>query len=229
LRMGRLMVEAGRPLVDTVLSFAPAAPGSVHGQWLAHVLLYAAYALTGEAGLRLFAGGIVALAFGMIVLAGQAHDGSARTSALGALLALFISANNLALRAQLFSYLLFAVTYLLLTLRQRHPRGLFALPVVFALWANLHGAFLIGLLLVGLYAADALLHAMVAAPRGQPSGWREPARLCAVLAASVLAAMLNPLGPSVYTYVWSIASYASSKTLIPEWQPTTIQDFGGQA
>jgi hypothetical protein len=50
-----------------------------------------------------------------------------------------------------------------------------------------------------------------------------------MLGLSALAAGLNPLGPTVYTYVWSIASYASSKMLIPEWQPTTIQDFTGQA
>jgi hypothetical protein len=232
LTMGRLMVAARRPLVDTVLSLAPAEPGSVHGQWLAHVLLYAAYALGAESGLRLFAGGIATLAFGLLVLAGQALGGTARTSALGALLAVFVAANNLGLRAQLFSYLLFAVVYLLLTLRHRHPRALFALPLVFALWANLHGAFLMGLLLVSLYAGDALLEALTAAfaaSRGQAAVWREPGVLFAVLAASILAAACNPLGPGVYTYVWSIASYASSKTLIPEWQPTTIQDFGGQA
>src|SRR3954451_14724906 len=87
LTMGRLMVEVRRPLVDAVLSFAPAAPGSVHGQWLAHVLLYGAYALTGETGLRLFAGAIAASTFGLLMVTGRALGGSTRTTALGALLA----------------------------------------------------------------------------------------------------------------------------------------------
>ena len=229
LTMGRLMVEAGHPLVDTVLSFAPAAPGSVHGQWLSHVLVYAAYAVGGDLGLRLFAGGIAALTFGLLIAVGTLRGGTPRTTAVGALLVVFVAANNLGLRAQLFSYLLLALVYLLLTVRQRHQQTVFVLPIVFAVWANLHGAFLMGLALVGLHAADATLDGLAATWAKRPFGWRAPIRLWAMLGLSALAAGLNPLGPTVYTYVWSIASYASSKMLIPEWQPTTIQDFTGQA
>jgi hypothetical protein len=212
-----------------VLSFAPAAPGSVHGQWLSHVLLYGAYALGGDLGLRLFAGAIAALTFGLLLLIGRLLRGTPRTTAVGALLAAGIAANNLGLRAQLFSYLLLALVYLLLTLRRQHPRAVYALPIVFALWANLHGAFLTGLALVGLHAGDALLDGVVAAWQKRPFVRGGIGALWAMLGASALAAGLNPLGLTVYTYVWSIASYASSKTLIPEWQPTTIQDFTGQA
>jgi hypothetical protein len=229
LSMGRLMIETGRPLVDTVLSFAPAAPGAVHGQWLSHVLLYAAYALGGDLGLRLFAGGIAALTFGLLLAVGTLRDGTTRTTAVGALLAVFIAANNLGLRAQLFSYLLLALVSLLLTMRQRHPRAVFALPIVFAIWANLHGAFLMGLALLGLHAADETLDGLTAAWATRPFAWRGPLRLWAILGLAVLAAGLNPLGLTVYSYIWSVASNGSNTALISEWQPTTIQDFTGQA
>jgi hypothetical protein len=223
------MVEARRPLVDAVLSTAPAAPGSVHGQWLSHVLLYAAYALTGETGLRLAVGLLAALVFGLVMAAGSALGGTPRAVALGALLASGVAANNLGLRAQVFSYVLFALVSLLLVWRHRYPRALYGIPLVFAAWANLHGAFLTGLILIGLHAAHAALGAIVARLKGQPASWRDPLSLLVVLALSVLATSLSPLGVGVYPYVWSIATYSSSKTLIPEWQPTTIQSYAGQA
>jgi hypothetical protein len=130
LAMGRVLVERGTPFVDVVFGVAPAEPGVVQGQWLALMLLYGVYSLFGEIGLRLFAGGLAALAFGLLVLAGTARGGTARTSALGALLATFIAANNLATRAQLFSFALFALVYLLLASRRRHPRGLYAIPIL---------------------------------------------------------------------------------------------------
>jgi hypothetical protein len=229
LTMGRLMVEARRPLVDAVVSFGPVAPGSVQGQWLSHVLFYAAYALTGEAGLRLLAGALAALAFGLVLAAGRVLGGSPRTAALGTILAALMAANNLGIRAQLFSYVMFALVGLLLALRRRHPRSVSAIPLVFALWANLHGGFLAGLLLVGLYAADAVLTVVLARWRGEPAPLGEAVRLGGIVALSVLATALSPLGLAVYPYVWSIATYASSKTLIPEWQPTTLDGFAGQA
>lgn len=225
LTMGRLMVEARRPLVDAVVSFGPVAPGSVQGQWLAHVLQYGAYALGGEIGLRLAAGVVAALAFGLVMAAGRIVGGTPRTVAFGALLAVVAVANNLGLRAQLFSYAMFALVYLLLALRHRHPRVLSALPIVFAVWSNLHGAFLAGLLLIGLHAAVETLEVVA----GRPQRWREPLGLVVVLGLSVLATSLSPLGFGVYPYIWSIASYSASKSLIPEWQQTTLQDYAGIA
>jgi hypothetical protein len=118
--------------------------------------------------------------------------------------------------------------YLLLASRRRHPRGLYAIPIVFAAWANLHGAFLLGLILIGAHAADEVLIALTAHLRGQPTSWHHSLRLIVVLGLAVLATLLSPIGTGVYGYVWGTASL-SNVGLVGEWQATSIQTFAGRA
>ena len=89
-------------------------------------------------------------------------------------------------RPQLFTLALVpAVFDLLLAVRlERRPRLLWILPPLFVLWGNLHGAFAIGLVLVTVFAIEAVLV--------RESALRRP--LVLALAASVVASALNPAG-----------------------------------
>ncbi|MDQ1432057.1 MAG: hypothetical protein QOF40_2659 [Actinomycetota bacterium] len=103
------------------------------------------------------------------------------------------------LRPQVFSLLLLLVTVTLLARRR------FAwLPVVFLLWANLHGAVVIG----GLVVAVALVTAWV---------WdRRCARPLAICAAvSAVAVFLTPLGTGILGLVFGMSNEAD----IAEWEP----------
>ena len=88
------------------------------------------------------------------------------------------------------------------------------LPLM-CVWANLHGGFIIGLLLIGPLA----LEAMAAAP----ALWRATlARWGAFALSSVGAAMLTPHGPAGLLFPFQLAGLAELSN-IGEWQPT---DFG---
>ncbi len=82
-----------------------------------------------------------------------------------------------------------------------------ALILLFALWANLHGGFVIGLL---------LLSATVACDWFQSREWRS--RLLALFALlALLASFLNPYGPSVYRALLLVQSRTFET--IQEWKP----------
>ena len=96
----------------------------------------------------------------------------------------------------LFSILFFAVELLLLLQSRRCSdlRPLFWLPVLFFLWANLHGQFLNGLLLLGLYLAaevtEFLLH--ISGVSWVPAPAHSLAKVSAIAGLSVVATLLTP-------------------------------------
>ncbi len=62
---------------------------------------------------------------------------------------------TLLIRPQSFSLLLFVLLHAVLTHADQDRRLLVIPPLMMALWANLHGGFAIGLLLIGAFAAAA--------------------------------------------------------------------------
>lgn len=226
LALGRLEVQAGRPL-DTVLAHAPAVADHPNGQWLAQVLLYLLYAAAGPVGVRTATALLIGSAFGLVLATARVAGGTPRLAACAVLLGALLAGSNFTVRSQVFSYVLFAWLALALQLAPRHPRLLLALPPIVALWANLHGAFLFGLILIALHLAGEIGEAVMA--RGRTGSWdlARVGRLGLVLLGSAVAAGLNPLGAKVYTYVLGAAGDLSARGLIAEWQPTTLQDPTG--
>ena len=119
-------------------------------------------------------------------------------------------------RPQVASYLLFSVLLLVLTVARTRPRWLALLPLLFLVWANVHGSFLAGL---GVLALDLVLSA-VPFRRGRlavvtplplrPGG--------AALGASFLATLCNPHGAGLLTYAWKVTSAPQLTAWITEWQ-----------
>ena len=97
-------------------------------------------------------------------------------------------------RPHLVTYLFFALTLERLDdvrAGRRPSRALWILPPLFALWANLHGGFLAGLALVGIYAAVTLVEALV---RREPAARGTAIVFAAVAVAVFVATLANPVG-----------------------------------
>jgi len=125
-------------------------------------------------------------------------------------------------RPQVVSYLLVALLFLLLTLGHRRRAVLVAVPVLFALWANLHGSFLLGLLVLALevvaaHAPRRLGRLAVADPLGRRDS-------ITVLAASLAATFVNPFGPGVYRSAFGVTFNPTVRRLIGEWQSPDFHD-----
>jgi hypothetical protein len=110
-------------------------------------------------------------------------------------------------RPQLFSLLLFAAMLLALTAFDRgRRRAVLALPVLFALWANFHGGFLVGLGVLAAWLSVRLLQ--------NPRSW--PTYLATGLAA-LAATLLNPYGPGLWRFLWDTVDFG--RPMISDWQP----------
>ena len=139
----------GIPSVDT-WTFTAAGLPWFDQQWGAQVVLSVIFQVAGWTGLALLRGGLVALIFGCLFEIGRRRDLGLRRSAWLALAAFVVCAPALALRPQLGGMALFAATLLIVSDRRAHPARLWIVPVLVAAWANIHGSFFLGPLVLGL-------------------------------------------------------------------------------
>jgi hypothetical protein len=175
-------------------------------QWLSEWLIFRLQQL---GGLQL-----VSLAYALLLAGALAPLAWAcRGRALGATLGAWLVFSGAAVcvlqpRAAGFSLLAFTLVLAIVQASQRRRRVLLLLPPLFALWANLHGAFAAGLLLLGLLALAAALE-------------RRPwLSLAAAAAGGAAALVLTPLGAGLLDYMREIASNRALPLLTNEWLPT---------
>jgi hypothetical protein len=209
-RFGAEIVRHGGVIrLDPFTYTVPGAPWMNH-EWLSQVLLYAAYAGGGGPGLWLLklAVGLATAAF----LAGRVRRETASPWIWGPLLllALAVLSRGFAIRPQIFSYCALA------GLLWRLDRGVapvpswWALPLLFVLWANLHGAFILGLGALALWGANAL--AVDRPSRG---------RVVLVCLLALVATLATPFGWQLLSY---IAGELTVEHPITEWQPVSFTD-----
>jgi len=204
LKSGRYIEENGLPRND-VFTYTAASYRWVNHEWLAQVTLWRVYRLgevEGLGGVRaviVFKAAWIAaayLAFGGFL--GRAA-GVPAAGALAAAMTAALSRRTLFPRPPFLTYGLLALTYAALLAGRRRgtaPGWLLLLIPLFALWANLHGGFLAGLVVVGAFWLEAVADWALAAWRLEPTA---PARralgwMSAVLAGCVLATAATPYG-----------------------------------
>jgi hypothetical protein len=133
-------------------------------------------------------------------------------------------------RSWLFTILFFALTLdVVLDLREGKPNSLtWFLPAVYALWANLHIEFVVGLALLSLACVAPVLDRLCgwgqsgdnARAAGSPA-WR---RLALLTAACALTTLVNPYGINIYRPVLELPTQRSVFYLVEELQSLTFRN-----
>lgn len=125
-------------------------------------------------------------------------------------------------RPWMFSILLFTLELdiLMRVRRTGRLRELAWLPLIFALWANLHIEYVYGLAIAGL----ALLESLVATRRRSPEGFVPPLAMAGALAASGLATLANPFGWRIYAVVYDLVVHGGGTEHISEMQAIPFRD-----
>jgi len=178
----------------------------LRGQWLGQVMLYELF----DHG-----GSISVVAMRALLLTGCLGLLFWRARRLGAATwaswAVLIPSGMLALgftneRPQLFSYLLAALLFFAIENHERNRARLWlwTLPLIAVLWANIHAAFLLAVVLLPLYVAALWLQA-----RQQRKDFRALHGGFALATLAFLAAtLLNPNGLTTYAYLFSLEGSA---------------------
>ncbi|MCX6550983.1 MAG: hypothetical protein NTY02_08265, partial [Acidobacteria bacterium] len=226
LKAGQFMVETRSVLDYDRYTFTIASRPFVNIHWGSQVAYYLVY-LIGQVPLIVFVHAVaVGLAFALVCAVAWHRTRDGRVAAITTLVAFIVGTPGLALRPQGFSICLLAVTVWLLERRRA-----WVLPPIFLCWANLHGAFPLGLFVIAAYAlcpGPDLIGGGRLVPRAAPvpTVWRPDLPLLAVLAASGAATLITPWGVHLFPAVLA-AEAASRSAGIAEWEPLSLLSAPG--
>ena len=209
LRFGLDMLASRSLPVQDPYSFTSDRPWVNH-EWLAELLTATAYTALGPAGLVALKVAVIAV-IGAILFAIAREEGADPLARdVFVVLTLFATyTRTQVVRPQLFSVAIFCVVLYLLRRYSRGSSGsLWGVPVCFAAWVNLHGGWIVGLGAVG---------AWMAADAWQRGSLRHARTLAAAAALTVLATLLNPYGPGLWSFVAETVRF--ERPDITDWKP----------
>lgn len=209
LAAGRLILDGGIPTADPFSWTAPGTPWVVQS-WLAA----GAYALAerlggGHAVLALQASLTVVLALLVVRLTSGLPSLVPRVALVG--LALGVGTGAWAERPFLFGLVAIGLTLLVV---ERGGRGAAWLLPLYAVWANVHGSFPLGLVLLATVAVGARLDRDDAKPVLRALAWAT---------GGTLLAALGPLGPGVLLFPLELLGRNEVLARVVEWRSPAFQ------
>jgi hypothetical protein len=200
-----------------VYSFTMRGQPWISTQWLAQVIYAKAYAVAGWSGPVVLAASAIAATFALLAKF-LSRRLSESTTLVFIAAALALTVPHLLARPHVLAMPLMIawVAGLIAAADRREAPSYFLLPLM-ALWANLHGGFVFGLILVAPIALDAVVSAERALRKSLALRWM-------VFALAALAAScLTPYGWNSLLASQKILELGSALPLIMEWKPA---DFG---
>jgi hypothetical protein len=200
-----------------VFSFTMRGQPWISTQWLAQVLFAKSYALFGWSGPVVLSSAAIAATFALFAKFVSRHLSESTTLVFVAA-ALALTVPHLLARPHVLAMPVMVawVAGLIAAADRRAAPSFWLLPLM-ALWANLHGGFVFGLVLVGPIALDAIVSAGVPARKTLMLRW------AAFGIAALIASWCTPYGWNALLASRKILELGSALPLIMEWKPA---DFG---
>ncbi|HTN77504.1 MAG TPA: hypothetical protein VL096_19735, partial [Pirellulaceae bacterium] len=228
INFGRWMAQhQSLPAIDPFAA-APSEVVVTHNAWLSQLLGYETLATLGLEGLVLAHATLATLAVGLMVLAIR-QRGVPLCWAIAGGVAYYVLALPIVgtIRPQLFG-MVGAPLVLLACAQLPEKRGpLVWLPLLFLLWANLHGSFAMGMVMLGACCIGTTWRIF-----GETGNLKQTAvdvrcvRVWAALFLSMLAASINPLGPGIFINVLTFGNHVALAD-ISEWRSLALVSFSG--
>jgi hypothetical protein len=218
------------PTTDT-FSYTTNHHAYIPHEWLSQVLIYGAYRWGGYPGLMLWLCSFtsVLLIAGYILC--SVYSGNAKVAFLGAMTIWLFATIGLAIRPHIVGYLLLIFELLILHMgRSRDPRWFLALPLLFAVWVNSHGSFLLGIILSGTALFSSFFEFRIGLLVSSRWDRRSQLLLTLALVLSGAALFLNPIGlKQVFYPINTMLHQPTNLGLVQEWRPLQLNSERGIA
>ena len=217
LRVGEDILRGHSLFFEDHYSYTMQGQPFVPYEWLSEILFALAHRIGGLPAVAVLTGLVIAVTYSLVVV-------FLRRGGVDALLAFLIGTLSALLgsvhwlpRPHIFTSL--GALLLLYLLERGRPSTLWLFVPLFVVWANLHGGFIYGLILIGVYLAGDLVE-MVSCKKGI---WLQRAKYHgAALVVSGLASFANPSGPRLFAHV---TGYLGNRFLVDRTQEYMSPDF----
>ena len=218
---GGLILESGHvPQFDLFSYRTVNKPGIPH-EWLAQVLFFISYGLMGLSGVVLLTAVIITVTWLLVYKNTFTRSGSLFSAILFTSLAIGASLIHVLPRPHLFTYLLTAVWIIVLErIRNGQVHIWWLLPLLMLLWVNLHGMFVLGIIILGIYFIGGMLD-------DSPRTWLTSSTGKSMLAAgifAVFATLFSPSGIKIWETIFALGSNTYITARIPEYQSANFHE-----
>ena len=220
LRCGQVQWETRSVIKEDLFSHTALGTPWVNQSWLPQIVMYGLYALGGLPALALAVAALTTLSFALVLLGTQTegrYDHFWR--ALVIVGAAISTGRTWVPRPQMVTLVLTAAWCLILDHhRTRNPQKLgklLWLPPLMVLWANSHGGYIVGFILLALQLGGVL--AGILQRKTFATLWPSLRPLLVVTGISLVAALLNPQGIRLVLFPFQTLNSGAQQNLIAEW------------
>ena len=191
-------------------------------EWLTDVLFSVLFRIGALKAIVLFAGVLIGIYATVLLRYSIWRGANALVAAFTTFLAVGSSTMHFLARPHLFTLVLVPVClWLVETDRRKNTRLVWLLVPVTAIWTNLHGGFLIFLVLLLLLAAGSAIEALLGRPR-----WPAVRRYSALFVSCSAASFVNPYGTALHTHIVEYLRADWIRNLVQEFQAPTFRSEG---
>jgi hypothetical protein len=230
IRTGELILSTHRWATTDAYSYTAAGAPWMSCEWLGDVFFAVVYRFGGLRGLEVLlavlASAVILALYGFATL----RSGNCKAAFLVSAVLLALATASFNLRPQMLGYLFLILTLIALErFRQGKQRTVWLLPVLFLVWVNTHGSWIVGLATVALYIVAGLVSFQIGSLETRRWTKAERLRLEIVFLLSLVAIPITPYGVRLASYPFAVASTLPiSVANILEWQVMPFNLGGGK-
>jgi hypothetical protein len=223
LRTGEFIWQHGIPHHD-VFSFTVLDHEWVTHEWLSEALMWPVYQIGGLPGLSVAFAALAALAFWLVY---KCSEGRPYLAGLVVILVSFAASPSFGVRPQIFDLVMTAVFVRQLEAFTdcKLTRGLLSLPLLTIAWVNLHGGYLLGVVLLATYALGGGLQRLFGNSADGTPAWSDVRWLAIVAALCFGAALVNPNGWHLWAYPFGTLGSPVMQQNIAEWRSPDFHQY----
>ncbi|OGD94426.1 hypothetical protein A3H87_00360 [Candidatus Curtissbacteria bacterium RIFCSPLOWO2_02_FULL_42_37] len=216
LRVGEYIINTQTIPKKDLFSFSQSNYPYVYHSWAGEILVFASYKLLGLYGVSILFSLILTICLFFIYKITQILSDNKVSYPL-LILAVLLASTIAGGRMRVFGLLYLSITYFLfLKFQKQNSKIIWAMPLVFFLWVNFHGSFILGIVTL-----LALIVASQVFAQDKKRQFKKTRTLLSVSTLSILATLINPYFLSAWLQAITMTSnsylYLSSINL--DWQP----------
>ncbi len=221
LETGKYIIENGIPYQDPPFSYTMEGKEWITHEWLTDIMMYWIYDSMGLLGLGFIFALFITISFALLF---YASEGQPYIAGLMTFWGIASSLPFLNSRPQMFNILWGALVIYIVEKVKRKELGslwLWSIPLIILIWVNMHGGFLLGIVIMGVYVVGDGAQWLLQGAREEGEGltWEQVKILTLATIASFFIALVNPHTYQMWTY--AIATTLTSEAMqevISEWQ-----------
>lgn len=229
LAYGRIISETGAiPETEPLMTLA-AGQAFVDTAWLTQLMGYEMYQWAGAPGIQFFYAISITACLIMLTYAIYRRSKDWLSPMLAWIAFGWVEWQQLEIvRPQLAGLVFFMVLLTLLTSRRWHKATWVGVPLMFVLWANMHGSFPVGLGLIGAFCAGRFIDIWRHSSFKMALNNKQVQRLFLLTEICAIAVLANPYGLGIYSEVLTFSSNPNLQPLV-EWHPISFGMKQGKA